>query len=58
MTPFLETETAAAAGSRHTDDDVIYQIELQYSAAFENSAGSDADPPRKEKGHRRDDYAP
>jgi hypothetical protein len=37
--PFLETEIAAAAGSRHTDDDVIYQMQLQYSAAFENSPG-------------------
>src|SRR5260370_41436007 len=36
---FLETEIAAAAGSRHTDDDVIDQMKLQYSAAFENSPG-------------------
>jgi hypothetical protein len=36
---FLETEIAAAAGSRHPDDDVIDQMELQDSAAFENSSG-------------------
>src|SRR5580700_525570 len=36
---FLETEIAAAAGSRHPDNDVIDQMELQYSAAFENSPG-------------------
>jgi hypothetical protein len=36
---FLETEIAAAAGSRHPDDDVIYQMELQDSAAFEKFSG-------------------
>jgi hypothetical protein len=36
---FLTTEIAAAAGSRHPDDEVIYQVELENSAAFENSSG-------------------
>jgi hypothetical protein len=35
--PFLEAEIAAAAGSRHPDDDVIDQMNLQDSAGFENS---------------------
>jgi len=35
----LEAEIAATAGSRHPDDDVIDQMELQYTAAFENPPG-------------------
>ena len=38
-TSLSETEVAAAAGSRHTDDDVIHQLELKDSAGFENSPG-------------------
>jgi len=37
--PFLETEIAISFWSRHPDDDVIDQMELQDSAAFENSPG-------------------
>ena len=35
----FETEIAALPRSRHTDNDVIHQVELQNSAGFENSSG-------------------
>ena len=37
-TTFFETEIAAPARSGRTDDDVIYQLELEDSAGLENSA--------------------
>jgi hypothetical protein len=36
---FFEAEIAVPAESRHSNDDVIHQMELQNCAGFENSPG-------------------